>query len=148
MGTATHDSASFDRLQALYDTVSVPIKTLEEEIDHAIAEQSNSIAVDLLTGIIVLAKGPAETLFGYKAGTLKGKSIHELIPHRFREAHEKWLERYRQDPTPRTMGSRDMKLFGLHHDGYEFPVEISLSDVKVDGLHLGIATIIKMLSRT
>lgn len=147
MEPAPSDSSSFDRLQSLYATISTPIRTLEDEINRAIAENSNSVAVDLLTGIIVMAKTPLEILFGYGPGELRGRSVHELVPKRLRDLHKRWVEQYRHSPTSRTMGSRGMELWGLHRDGHEFPVEISLSSVQVDGLHLGIATVIQMIDR-
>lgn len=135
------------RLQTIHDSICRPVRTLEDDINHAIAENSNSIAVDLGTGIIVLVKRPAEILFGYEPGELLGRSVHELVPERFREAHKMWVEQYRMSPTSRTMGSRGMSLRGLHKDGYEFPVEISLAAVHIDGLHIGIATVIHMVDR-
>ena len=145
---ATHDSSpSIDRLQCLYDSVNMPVETLEEEINRAIAANSNSIAVDLGTAIIVRATAPAEILFGYAPGELKGRSIHDLVPERARDLHKTWFEQYRAAPTSRTMGSRGMQLRGLHRDGHEFPVEIALCAAQVDGLHLGIATVIPMVTR-
>jgi diguanylate cyclase (GGDEF)-like protein/PAS domain S-box-containing protein len=77
-------------------------------------------------GIVVLANGRVCSLFGYEEGALTGKPVFELMPERFRESHAKYLEEYFKAPTIREMGI-GMELTGLHADGSEFPVEISLN---------------------
>lgn len=121
--------------------------TLEQEIDHAIADNSCSLAVDLDTGIIVLAKPAAEALFGYLPGTMKGISVHDLVPERLREVHKRWFAAYRISPANRVMGSRGMELRGVTREGTEFPVEIGLAAVDLGEIRIGIATIIPMVTR-
>ena len=77
-------------------------------------------------GIIVLANGRVCNLFGYEEGALTGKAVADLIPERFRESHLKFLADYFQAPHVREMGI-GMELTGLHADGSEFPVEVSLN---------------------
>ncbi|WP_158787298.1 EAL domain-containing protein [Granulicella sp. L46] len=77
-------------------------------------------------GIVVLANERVCNLFGYDEGALTGKAVADLIPERFRESHLKLLTTYFQAPHVREMGI-GMELTGLHKDGSEFPVEVSLN---------------------
>ncbi|MGA7155860.1 MAG: EAL domain-containing protein [Acidobacteriaceae bacterium] len=77
-------------------------------------------------GVIVLANERVCNLFGYQEGDLTGKSVIDLIPARFRSTHAKHLEEYFEAPRVREMGI-GMELWGLHADGSEFLVEVSLN---------------------
>lgn len=83
------------------------------------------------SGKIVFCNTQAETLFGYVAGSLWGKSIEILLPERYRAMHVEHRSNYFSQPRKRTMGE-GLELYGLHKDGSEFPVEVSLSPFKTD----------------
>ena len=79
-------------------------------------------------GTIVFANARIEQTFGYAAGELTGSNVDVLLPVRLRAAHAKHRTQFNAAPKPRPMG-RDLTLLGLHKNGREFPVEISLSPV-------------------
>lgn len=141
------ETTHLQRLQTLHDSVLAPPVTLEQELDHAIAECVAAFVVDLQTGIIVRATTPAEVLFGYQPGELKGKMIHDLVPQDVRNAHRVWFKQYADSPSTRPMGARGVRLKGLGKDGLEFPVEIGLATTDINGIHLGIATVLPMVLR-
>jgi two-component system sensor kinase FixL len=92
-------------------------------------------------GRIVLANPALERLFGYAHDELLGAPIEVLLPARFKHAHGGQRNDYFKQPRARSMGS-NAALFGLHRDGREFPVEVSLSPLKTgQGLPLAMATI-------
>lgn len=76
---------------------------------------------------IVWVSPPAEATFGYVHGELLGKDLSVLIPERLREAHASHLLGYLADPIVKTMGAREMQLFGRRKNGTEFPVAVALS---------------------
>lgn len=80
-------------------------------------------------GRIALVNARAEELFGYGRAEMLGQPVEMLVPPRYREAHVTQRDRYLADPTARPLGS-GRELVGLHKDGRELPIEISLSPMQ------------------
>jgi PAS domain S-box-containing protein len=91
-------------------------------------------------GRILLLNRQTEALFGYERGDLLGKTVEELVPEQFRQAHRAHRAHYRAEPRTRPMGS-GYDLFGRRSDGSEFPVEISLSPLRTEAGLLVVASI-------
>lgn len=92
--------------------------------NEQVAKYVAAIIVDLQSGIIVHSTDQADKLFG--ADLDEGKKITDLMPERFRINHDKHFQSYVKHPAIRPMGETSMQLYGLHSDGTEFRIEISL----------------------
>ena len=77
-------------------------------------------------GMILSVNSQTEKLFGYNRNALAGKPVETLVPKRFQNVHPNHRQRFANEPQVRPMGI-GLDLYGLHADGHEFPVEISLS---------------------
>ncbi len=83
-------------------------------------------------GRIALVNAQLEALFGYDRSELIGRDLSCLIPKRFRARHTEHVARFFAAPAVRPMGAR-REIFGLKRDGTEFPADISLSPLEING---------------
>lgn len=69
-------------------------------------------------------------LFGYEEGELLGRNVRMLMPEPHRSSHDGYLERYKSTETARIVGiGREIE--GLRKDGSTFPMELSVSQMRL-----------------
>ncbi|QBE66152.1 PAS domain S-box protein [Pseudoduganella lutea] len=75
----------------------------------------------------------AEQLFGWSHAEVAGLALHDVVvPLALREAHRAGLGRFMAGGASRVLG-RSIEVMALRRDGSEFPVEMTIGLIDVDG---------------
>src|SRR3989338_11586081 len=119
-----------ERLARL-ERLDIERRRAEERFRGLLEAAPDAIVIVDGRGRITLVNAQTETLFGYSRDDLLGQPVELLVPERFRDRHGAHRDRYGADARTRSMGD-GLDLTGRRKDGSEFPVEISLSPLKVD----------------
>jgi len=118
----------------------------EKRLQTMIERAPDSIVYVKQDGIIELVNQRTEEIFGYDQGELIGQPLEVLLPERLRNQLRQHQTGFFNEPQVRPMGS-GLELHGRRKDGSEFPVEVSLSFMKVKEGIVGCATIRDITSR-
>jgi PAS domain S-box-containing protein len=106
----------------------------EEQMRAIMSSANDAIICADQTGHVLLWNPAAEALFGFTEEEMTGKLLTEIIPDRFREAHDAGLKRVRSGGPHHVIGST-AELAAVRRDGTEFPVELSLGTWRVGEKH-------------
>lgn len=105
-----------------------------DEKFKAISDTANDaiIMADSNSKILYWNKA-AERIFGYSAEEIIGKTLQEtIIPGKYHEAHSKGIDKLKNTECV-TVSGRTVELTAIRKGGVEFPIELSLSPVKLEG---------------
>jgi diguanylate cyclase (GGDEF)-like protein/PAS domain S-box-containing protein len=84
-------------------------------------------------GIITGWNDQAANIFGWSSKEAIGRLLHELIiPQQYRDDHIRGMQRYLATGEGSVLNKR-IEIRSLHRSGKEFPVELSITAIKVEG---------------
>ena len=98
-------------------------RRLEAIIESAV---DGIIAIDA-RGRILTANAAVTGIFGYERKELVGEGVEKLMPARFREEHQAYVERYLRTGDAKIIGF-GREVAGQRHDGSEFPLYLAVSE--------------------
>jgi PAS domain S-box-containing protein len=82
-------------------------------------------------GVVHSFNRGAEHTFGYTQDEIIGQPLVLLMPQRLRERHMSGLRRYLHTGVAQILG-RPLEVMGLHKNGTEVPLELTVSEVRVE----------------
>ena len=115
-------------------------KQAEEQL-RANEEKLRTISEAALDAVIMMDSAgcavhwnpAAQRMFGYTAEEVLGRDIHQLLtPARFHEEAARALGSFFRTGQGRAVG-RILELLAVRKDGQEFPIEISLAPIRLEG---------------
>jgi two-component system sensor kinase FixL len=112
---ALHDSE--ERLRAILDTAVEGIITIDER------------------GLIESVNAATEKTFGYTAEELIGRNVSVLMPNPYRREHDGYLANYARTGHAQIIGI-GREVMGQRKDGTIFPMDLSVSEVKLENRRL------------
>jgi len=102
-----------------------------EEYNRAILDTAPDAIITMSQdGMVRSFNGGAERIFGYGADEIVGQPLRALMPERFRAPHERGFRRYRDGGEAHVVGKGPVELAGLRKNGEEFPLELSLGELR------------------
>ena len=132
---ATLEARVGERTVALSDALAA-LRFSEARLRAILESAFDAIVTVDEAQTIVQVNHAAAAMFGIAEEALVGLSITELMPGRFRARHGDDVAAFgRGDREARSMG-RSREVWGLRRDGSEFPVDVAISRVFVDGQRL------------
>ena len=91
------------------------------------------ISIDETQRIVLFNRG-ATKIFGYEPQTVIGQSLGILLPSTQADLHRHHVQGFRESADiSRHMGQRDRTIYARHKDGSEFPAEVSISKLELEG---------------
>jgi len=108
------------------------ILSRENRIQAIVDTIVDSIIVIDAKGSIQTFNPSAERLFGYHSDEVKGWNINRLMPEPYAGEHDGYLHNYLTTGEKKVIGI-GREVTGKHRDGSTFPMELSVSEMEVDG---------------
>ena len=101
---------------------------------HAIIDSAFDALVQCnAKGEIISWSMRAEEMFGWSANEVKGQLVYKvIIPKRYREAHRKGMARFLATKKSAILNSV-IEIDALNRQGDEFPIELTISAIKIKG---------------
>lgn len=123
-------------LQASREVTEKALRNSENKLRAVVEHAQDGIVSIDEQGKLVEFNHAAERMFGYKREQVLGKLLVEtLIPANMREAHMRGHQKY-LDTGSTDILNRRLEIQALRADGTEFPVELTITSLKEQGLPL------------
>ncbi|MCX8110266.1 MAG: PAS domain S-box protein [Syntrophorhabdaceae bacterium] len=115
------------------EVVKTTLKSLQEREARIRAILDNSVE-GIITineeGVIEDFNPAAEYIFGYAAHEVLGQDVSILMPAPYSSEHKGYIKKYLTTGEKKVIGKR-IEIIGRRKDGNKFPMEISISEVKI-----------------
>ncbi|MCW5777156.1 MAG: PAS domain S-box protein [Phycisphaeraceae bacterium] len=122
------------RAESLVEQRTRELRDRSERLRAILDTAPDAVIVADGRGVIESVNPATERMFGYCAEEMIGRELTVLMPERLRELHRVGLRRYQQHGPGRTVAAGALRTYGLRKDGLEFPIELSVGEVRLGEL--------------
>ena len=134
-----HFVAIFDVIDKRKNAEEV-LRQSEAKFRKLISSLPDPVLVVDSQGRIVYCNENTVNIFDYNIDEMLNRTMEDLIPKHFRELHKTLRNEYISSPKRRAMG-QGKELFAQRKDGSEFPTEIMLEPVEINGNQFTLAIV-------
>lgn len=103
------------QLQAIMDNASIGIATINNQ------------------GILQSFNPEAQAIFGLSEADVLGKNVSMLMGDADASNHDNYIRQYLETGKGRLIGLKNRRVTARHRDEHDFPIEISITEMEVDG---------------
>mgnify|MGYP001553360562 CR=1 FL=1 len=126
---------SYEQLEqglAIQNDLLISASENESKIQAILESSLDALIIIDQNGIIEEFNPQAEEIFGWRRDDVFGKPVAGfIVPEEQRKAHTRGMDHYNKTGEGPIIGKR-LELNALHRDGHEFPVELTISNIKID----------------
>lgn len=118
----------------------------EKQFEAVVEASPTGLIIVEPSGRIVFANVPMEEMFGYSRDELLGMTVEQLMPERFQTSHPGFRSAFFGKPQIRAMGG-GREFSALRKDGSEFPVELGLRPLEMEGNPFVLTSVVNISNR-
>ena len=130
---AKYETEKMEKEISRRKAVEEALRESEEKLNKMSLAANDAIIMMDDNGNVIFWNKAAEKTFGYTKGEILGKHLHSIIAApQYRAACEKGFAKFKRTGKGAAIG-KTLELSGIRKNGEEFPLELSLSSVKIKG---------------
>ena len=124
---------TFNEMLVILEDRQRELRESEEKFRSISSSAQDGIVMIDNEGNVSFWNKAAEEMFGYASEEIIGKNLHDTIaPQRYHGPHHQAFPHFQQTGEGDAVGKL-MELVGLKKDGTEFPIELTVSPIELDG---------------
>jgi PAS domain S-box-containing protein len=137
---------AMSRRLVMQEACGLELERVQKKYDDLLQSAPDAIVFINRDTRIKQVNAQFEKIFGYRSGELDGRKLEILIPKQFRGKHREFVADFFNNPRKRAMGGH-LEIYGVRKNGEEFPADISLSYLEIDGEFLVTAAVRDITAR-
>ena len=117
------------------------INIITRKFEDFIEQDISAVCISNKEGKIIRVNSKFCEKFEYNKQELLGLNVREIIPFKFRKAHDEGMQRHKATNQSKVIGKGEVELEGLKKNGDHIPIKLRLSKITIYGEDYFYATI-------